>query len=111
IVRPVETGRPHFRGGLRAFYGGGYRYTGTVILDSHECCPDRALEIPWARTQNPQIMPGEKDNFTPPLTRIKFTWLKRLIDAVKNVLYFVYLITFPFPKRRPHPKLHEHTID
>ncbi|MGH8644350.1 MAG: hypothetical protein ACREX4_07795 [Gammaproteobacteria bacterium] len=37
----------------RAFYGGGYRYAGTVILDGEECCPDRALEIAWARTQNP----------------------------------------------------------
>ncbi|MCI0407111.1 MAG: hypothetical protein L0191_00890, partial [Acidobacteria bacterium] len=36
----------------RAFYGGGYRYAGTVILDGEECCPDRALEIAWARTQN-----------------------------------------------------------
>ncbi len=36
----------------QAFYGGGYRYAGTVILDGEECCPDRALEIAWARTQN-----------------------------------------------------------
>jgi len=36
----------------RAFYGGGYRYAGTVILDGEECFPDRALEIAWARTQN-----------------------------------------------------------
>ncbi len=36
----------------QAFYGGGYRYAGNVILDGEECCPDRALEIAWARTQN-----------------------------------------------------------
>jgi len=38
--------------GRQAFYGGGYRYAGTVLLDGEECCPDRALEIAWARTQN-----------------------------------------------------------
>jgi len=43
----------------QAFYGGGYRYAGTVILDDEECCPDRALEIAW------QTRLGGKDSALP----------------------------------------------